>query len=111
MRAEGTSKAPEQPEAVKKPMNTASEAFRKLLIAHFSGDDVAFRSAAQDFVENERRLNHHTLANELAHILSEANGSAASAEECPRFVDERSRKPAEGQGKKCSPRRARRATA
>ncbi len=47
-------------------MNTASEAIRKLLLAHFQSDEAAFRTAALKFVENERRLNHHTLANNLA---------------------------------------------
>ncbi len=59
-------------------MNTASEAIRKLLHAHFQGDEAAFRTAALEFVENERRLNHHTLANDLARILSEANGPTGS---------------------------------
>lgn len=78
MRAEGIPKSPEKLAAAKKPMNTASEAIRKLLLAHFTGDEAAFRSAALEFVENERRLNHHTLVNDLTRILSEANGPSAS---------------------------------
>jgi SpoVK/Ycf46/Vps4 family AAA+-type ATPase len=62
----------------KKSMNTASEAIRKLLLAHFQGDEAAFRSAAVEFVEKERRLNHHTLANDLERLLSEANGLPGS---------------------------------
>ncbi|MGO9601361.1 MAG: AAA family ATPase [Isosphaeraceae bacterium] len=58
-------------------MSAASEAIRKLLLAHFQGDDVAFRSAADEFVENERRLNRHTVANNLERILSDANGQQA----------------------------------
>ncbi len=59
-------------------MNTASEAIRKLLLAHFQGDEAAFRSTAREFVEKERTLNHHTLANDLERILSEANGQPGS---------------------------------
>jgi SpoVK/Ycf46/Vps4 family AAA+-type ATPase len=57
-----------------KAMNTASEAIRKLLLAHFRGDEAAFRAVAREYVEKERRLNHNTLANELERILAEANG-------------------------------------
>lgn len=76
--AEGIPKAPGDPMRTKKSMNTASEAIRKLLLAHFQGDDAAFRSAALEFVEKERRLNHHTLVNDLERILSEANGVSGS---------------------------------
>lgn len=62
----------------RKSMNTASEAIRKLLLAHFQGDEAAFRSAALEFVEKERKLNHHTLANDLERILSEPNGLPGS---------------------------------
>jgi SpoVK/Ycf46/Vps4 family AAA+-type ATPase len=57
-------------------MSTTAEAIRKLLLAHFKGDDAAFRAAAWDFVEKERSLNHHTLVKDLERILSGANGSA-----------------------------------
>jgi len=75
MRVEGISKDPGKLMGARKSMNTASEAIRKLLLAHFQGDEAAFRTAALEFVENERRLNHHTLANNLERILSEANGA------------------------------------
>jgi SpoVK/Ycf46/Vps4 family AAA+-type ATPase len=78
MKAEGIPKNPERLTGARISMNTASEAIRKLLLAHFQGDEAAFRTAALEFVENERRLNHHTLANELARILSEANGLPGS---------------------------------
>ena len=74
MRVEGISKDLGKLMGARKSMNTASEAIRKLLLAHFQGDEAAFRTAALEFVENERRLNHHTLANNLERILSEANG-------------------------------------
>ena len=52
MRAEGIRKDPEKPMGARKSMNTASEAIRKLLLAHFQGDEATFRSAALEFVEN-----------------------------------------------------------
>ena len=54
-------------------MNQTSEVVQKLLVAHFAGDEVAFRAAAWDMVHRERQLNHQVLANELERILSEAN--------------------------------------
>ena len=62
-------------------MSTAAEAIRRLLIAHFKGDDASFRSAAQEYVEREKSLNHHVLANDLDRILAEANGSPSSRKE------------------------------
>src|SRR5690606_27769030 len=52
---------------------------RKLLVAHFKGDDAGFRSAAWEVVKQERQLNHTVLANDLERILNEANGSPQSA--------------------------------
>lgn len=57
-------------------MSTSSEAIRKLLVAHFKGDDAAFRAAAWEFVEKERSLNHHVLVKELERILASVNGAA-----------------------------------
>lgn len=62
-------------------MTTASEAVRKLLVAHFKGDDAAFRAAAWEFVEKERSLNHHVLVKELERILASANGSRDQRQE------------------------------
>jgi SpoVK/Ycf46/Vps4 family AAA+-type ATPase len=56
-------------------MSNSSEAIRKLLIAHFNGDDAAFRAAACEFVEKERGLNHHVLVRELERILASVNGA------------------------------------
>jgi SpoVK/Ycf46/Vps4 family AAA+-type ATPase len=75
MTVKGVPSASEKCLGLSKPMNTASEAIRKLLVAHFQGDEGAFRAAAQEFAENERRLNHHTLANDLERILMEADGA------------------------------------
>jgi len=61
-----------------KAMNTAAEAIRKLLLAHYKGDEAGVRAAARDFVEKERRLNHHVLADELERILLDANGFPSS---------------------------------
>ena len=50
-------------------MSTAAESIRKLVTAHFKGDESAFRKAAEEYVEEERRKNHHVLANDLERIL------------------------------------------
>jgi SpoVK/Ycf46/Vps4 family AAA+-type ATPase len=68
----------EEPMSNRKSMNTASQSIRKLLLAHFQGDETAFRSAALEFVEMERKLNHHTLANDLERLVSDANGLPGS---------------------------------
>lgn len=60
-------------------MSQGSETVRKLLVAHFQGDDAGFRSAAWEVVKQERQLNHSVLANDLERILNEANGSPRSA--------------------------------
>jgi len=60
------------------PMTTTAESVRKLLIAHFKGDEMAFRKAAEDYVEEERRKNHHVLANELERLIANSNGSLKS---------------------------------
>jgi SpoVK/Ycf46/Vps4 family AAA+-type ATPase len=59
-------------------MITTAESVRKLLIAHFGGDEHAFRKAAEEYVEEERRKNHHVLANDLERVLCKPNGSHKS---------------------------------
>jgi SpoVK/Ycf46/Vps4 family AAA+-type ATPase len=59
-------------------MITTAESVRKLLIAHFNGDEQAFRKAAEEYVEEERRKNHHVLANDLERVLCKTNGSHKS---------------------------------
>jgi ATP-dependent 26S proteasome regulatory subunit len=63
---------------VRSKMITTAESVRKLLISHFSGDEQAFRNAAEEYVEEERRKNHHVLANELERVLGKTNGSLKS---------------------------------
>ena len=60
-------------------MTHGQDTVRKLLLAHFQGDEAGFRSAAWDVVKHERQLNHSVLANDLERILNEANGSPKSA--------------------------------
>jgi SpoVK/Ycf46/Vps4 family AAA+-type ATPase len=60
-------------------MSQGSETVRKLLLAHFQGDDAGFRSAALDVVKQERQLNHTVLANDLERILNEVNESPKAA--------------------------------
>ncbi|MFO0877576.1 MAG: ATP-binding protein [Gemmataceae bacterium] len=54
-------------------MTTASDTIRKLILAHLQGDEGAFRAAAWEVVEQERRVNRSVLANELERVLTEAN--------------------------------------
>jgi SpoVK/Ycf46/Vps4 family AAA+-type ATPase len=60
-------------------MSQGTETVRKLLVAHFEGDEAGFRSAAWDVVKQERQLNHTILANDLERILNQANGSPKAA--------------------------------
>jgi SpoVK/Ycf46/Vps4 family AAA+-type ATPase len=59
-------------------MITTAESVRKLLIAHFNGDEHAFRKAAEEYVSEERRKNHHVLADDLERVLCKTNGSGKS---------------------------------
>ena len=56
-------------------MAQSSESIQKLLLAHFSGDEVGFRAVAWEVVKEDRRLNHSVLASELERILQDANGT------------------------------------
>jgi SpoVK/Ycf46/Vps4 family AAA+-type ATPase len=56
-------------------MITTTDAIRKLLAAHFKGDEAAFRATAWQLVEKERSLNHHVLVKELERILARVNGT------------------------------------
>ena len=57
-------------------MTTTSESMRKLLLAHFEGDGEAFRAAAREYIDEERRKSHHLVARDLDRILSSYNGLA-----------------------------------
>ncbi|RRR67081.1 MAG: ATP-binding protein [Candidatus Viridilinea halotolerans] len=54
-------------------MSTAGALVRKLLQAHAKGDAAAFKAAAEAYIAEERRKNHHILANDLERAL--LNGS------------------------------------
>ena len=75
---------PTHVETVKRPssnlaVNQTSEVIRRLLDAHFGGDDVGFRDAAWDLVRRERSLKHNILADELERILAAANAQDSKA--------------------------------
>lgn len=59
------------PETVRKTEDTptTSESIRKLLIAHYKGDEEAFRAAIKEYVSEERRKNHHVVARDLERLL------------------------------------------
>jgi SpoVK/Ycf46/Vps4 family AAA+-type ATPase len=63
-------------------MTTHLELLRALLLAHYKGDEGAFRSSVWEIIESERRVNRTVAAGELERILNEAtqprrNGSGA----------------------------------
>src|SRR5580704_12076979 len=53
---------------------TTSESFRKLVLAHFEGDAEGFRVAAREYIQEERRKNHHVVARDLERLLASYNG-------------------------------------
>jgi SpoVK/Ycf46/Vps4 family AAA+-type ATPase len=54
-------------------MKTTGELLRLLIAAHVAGDNAAFDEAVNGVVQEERRKNHHLLANEIRKIAK--NGS------------------------------------
>jgi SpoVK/Ycf46/Vps4 family AAA+-type ATPase len=52
---------------------TAGNAIRKLIMAHAKGDKESFKSAATDFITEQRRKKHHLLADDLERVLSNGN--------------------------------------
>jgi len=63
---------------------TAGSAIRKLIIAHTKGDGDSFKSAATEFISQERRKKHHVLADDLERVLS--NGTTSSKVETLTFL-------------------------
>lgn len=59
------------------------EIIRSLLNAHVHRDDEGFRRAAHQLVEQERRLNHRLLADDLERILRNGNGRPNGAQQPP----------------------------
>ena len=54
-------------------MPTTGESIRKLLLAHYRGDEEAFRSAINEHISEERRKNHHVVARDLERLLGNFN--------------------------------------
>lgn len=57
-------------------MSTTGELIRKMIYSHVKGDSTGFRSTAKEFVEEERRKNHHILARDIERLLQ--NGAPSS---------------------------------
>lgn len=70
-------------------MSNSPDMIRKLLHAHFRGDDKAFRALVWEIVERERRLSHHTVANDLERLLMEANGAADAGKDVLAILGEK----------------------
>jgi SpoVK/Ycf46/Vps4 family AAA+-type ATPase len=63
---------------------TAGNAIRKLIMAHTKGDTESFKTAASEFISEERRKKHHALADDLERVLS--SGSPQSKVETLTFL-------------------------
>lgn len=48
---------------------TTGDVIRKMVMSHVTANDAAFHAAVQEFVAEERRKNHHVLAEEIEKIL------------------------------------------
>ncbi|MFN3651645.1 MAG: AAA family ATPase [Armatimonadota bacterium] len=57
-------------------MSSSSEAVRKMLLAHVSGDEAAFQDAAREYIEEERRKRHSVLARDLESILADGGSKS-----------------------------------
>lgn len=57
-----------------------ADAIKKLVMAHMRGDKQSFRSVATDFIKEERRRKHHSLADDLERLLSAEVGTPSRAE-------------------------------
>ncbi|MCG3158576.1 MAG: ATP-dependent zinc metalloprotease FtsH [bacterium] len=60
-------------------MSTTGELIRRMILAHTEGNDDAFRTAAGEFVAEERRKNHHILARDLERILANGKPPASTS--------------------------------
>jgi len=54
-------------------MSIQLDFLRTLLLAHYKGDEDAFRTSVWEIIENERRVNRTVFASELERILNEAS--------------------------------------
>jgi SpoVK/Ycf46/Vps4 family AAA+-type ATPase len=59
-------------------VSTAGEMVRKLILAHANGDAAAFEAAAEEYIAEERRKNHHVLAKDLERVLYKTNGTRSN---------------------------------
>lgn len=67
-------------------MSTAGELVRKLILAHAKGDAAGFDAAAEEYIAEERRKNHHVLAKELERVLHTTNGTRSHGASYSRFL-------------------------
>jgi SpoVK/Ycf46/Vps4 family AAA+-type ATPase len=74
---------PQGANSKERPM-TAGNAIRKLIMAHAKGDSESFKTAASEFINEERRKRHHVLADDLERILS--NGATSPKVETLTFL-------------------------
>jgi len=58
-------------------MTTTGELIRRMIRSHMMDDSAGFRSAAREYVDEERRKNHHILARDIERLLD--NGASYSS--------------------------------
>jgi len=66
-------------------MSSSPELVKKLLNAHYRGDEDGFRALAYEAMEHERKLNHHVVAADIEKLLASFVGVANSRRDVSRL--------------------------
>ena len=66
-------------------MNSSGEILKKLFLTFNKGERDEFIQVAREYIERERRKNHHILARQLEEALNFENGSGSVRNGCARF--------------------------
>lgn len=66
-------------------MSSSPELIRRLLNAHYRGDEDGFRALAIEAMEHERKLNHHVIAADIEKLLTSFGGGANHRREVSRL--------------------------
>jgi len=66
-------------------MSSSPELVKKLLNAHYRGDEDGFRALAYESMEHERKLNHHVVAADIEKLLASFVGVANSRRDVSRL--------------------------
>lgn len=66
-------------------MNSSGEIIKKLFLTFNKGGRDEFIQVAEEYIERERRKNHHVLVKQLEEALNFERESAAPRKGCTRF--------------------------